>query len=840
MVSKTNTKGPKSKKQPQGSVQKQAQKDLRQKKAEVKKQGREVKNKASSADFRFGRISRTKAKNAIQTLPYVAMHEGDVLELPNGRYSKTYSFSDINYIAAKEEDRLNVFSEYCKLLNSFSPDMIAQIVVVNKAIPNDEVHEGVLGGLKGDYKDPITGTDLGEEFAQVIRGYLDEGVNNQVRSNYVSVSIEADNAEGARRKFINIETLLRRKFKDISKDCALVEMRNADRAAVLAELLRQIPNVDFSGANFSRKEEKGYIAPSHFHFSDDHITMGGRLAKCMFLRDISSEMSDELISALLSSNIEQVISLNLKPVDMVKARNKILQKQTIFREQQLRSQMRASRQGVLMDITPRPILDAQEAADEFHDAVRTKKQNILLFSMVIMFFANSPEELRMNEETLQSKAGEFLCRLEGLSFQQERGLQSCLPIGFYNLSIRRSLPTEAAGIFLPFDRLNTIQRGGLFYSLHADTKQAIVLDHSRRKSSNGFILGSSGSGKGMFFKQLILNILFLTNDDIIIVDPENENWRFVRAFGGQSLELSTLSKEYVNPFDISPEDKELLDGHSPAELKVDLILSIIEAMLGSGVEFNPAMNGVVDNVLNKIYKNFAINRAVRDLPTFKEFYDALGEEYSPIGKELQDIMRIYVTGSWSNFSNRTNVNISNRFVCYNTSRLGDRLKPVGSFLMFDAIWNRLAQNRNTGKSTWIFIDEAHLVFNSEESIKRVGNMYRRFRKYDGKIISMTQNTSDVLRWVEARSMIANADFIAVLNQKETERREIAALLNLPPAMVSHITNSGKGEGLLFSENMLIPFSALFPKNTRLYELMTTDSGELAQILAKEDAILGKA
>ena len=635
---------------------------------------------------------------------------------------------------------------------------------------------------------------------------------------------------------MGIETSLAKKFKDISKDCHLKEVTNSEKAQILATIHRgrQTPNAFFEDFDFARGREKAFIAPDDFDFRPkSYFSMGKRYAKCIFLRDIPPYMTDQLIQGLLSTHIDMSLSMNIKAVEMSKAKLKLAQKQTNLKEVQLRNQLAAARRGIFIDTSPKHILDGIEAADEFHELVRVKKQSVFIFNMLIMFFANDPDTLDEYEEKLQRKAMEFSCVFGEMKAQQERAYASCLPIGFNNVSIKRAMPTEVVSIFHPFDRLDTLHEGGFFYSLHADTRQAIVLNHNRLKAGNGFILGSSGSGKGMAMKPLICNILFRSDDDIIILDPENENKRFIEALGGQSIELSSTSSNYINPFDIPVEDEDFQAGTPPAALKLDLILSIIEAMM-DGEALNPVIKSTVDGVLAKVYKPFVKSHDPKDLPTFKEFYEALGQVNTPIAKDLRDVLQIYVTGSWSNFANRTNVDVDNRIVCYNTSKLGEHLKPVGSFLMFDAMWNRIAKNRNTGKKTWIFIDEAHLVFNSEDAIKRVGNMYRRFRKYDGRVISLTQNTSDILRWAEARAMVANADLLIVMNQKETERREIKELLNIPDSLVGNITNSGKGAGIIFFENMLIPFSALFPKNTRLYELMTTDSEELSEILKKEE------
>jgi len=812
---------------------------LRQQRVAGRKENKHKDNKKDKGSFSYGPIVRTRAKTAIQSVPYVRMLSNNILELQNDRFSKTYSFTDINYTAAREEEQLGIFAEYSKFLNSLAADIIVQISIVTKAIPMGEVYRSIIGtqtNKSQSFVDPLFNIDLKAEFEAIIKNFLDQGVNNRRTQKYISVSIEADNPTQAHNKFVGIESALAKKFKDISKDCVLSEVTNSEKAHILAEILRgsNVPKAFFDDNDyvFDNGREKAYIAPDDFSFQHSHFTAGNRYAKCMFLRDIPPHMTCELVQGLVSTHIDMTISMNIKPVEMSKAKTKLMQRQTNLREVQLKNQMAAAKKGIFIDTSPRHIIDGIESTDEFHELVRVKKQNVFIFNMIIMFFADDLDELDDMEDMLQRKAGEYSCMFGNMRYQQERAMATCLPIGFNNVSIKRTMPTECVSIFTPFDRLNTLHEGGFFYSLHADTRQAIVLNHAKLKAGHGFILGSSGSGKGMSMKQIGLNVLFRTNDDIIVIDPENENKRFIEALDGQCIELSSVSKDYINPFDIPLDDEDFASGSHPATLKLDLILSIIEAMIGG--EVNTSITSTVDTVLTEIYKPFMQSKDSKDLPTFKEFYDVLGRENTPIANELLDVLRIYVTGSWSNFSNRTNIDIKNRLICYNTSKLGAHLKPVGSFLMFDAIWNHMVNNRNTGKSTWIFIDEVHLVFNSEDAIKRVGNMYRRLRKYNGNIISLTQSTSDILRWAEARSMVANSDFLMVLNQKETERKEISALLSIPPTLIGNITNSGKGEGIIFFENMLIPFSSLFPNNTRLYELMTTDDKELPAILQKEE------
>jgi type IV secretory pathway VirB4 component len=820
--------------------------NLEKDKAQAAKDADNTKGIKGEDPFSFGEIYRAKPKTTIKTIPYKKMHPGDILELPNGKYSKTYTFSDINYISARDSEQLRILAEYVRFLNSMPSNTYIQVSIVNNALPKEEVYRAVLldDDTANEFICPIFGISLKDEFNSILRGFLDKGINNRRRDKYISITIAQDEPKDALRRFADLETQMSHRFKQISPECNLRPLSNDERARMLAQIFRgaDIPLANLSDSDFEYMNEKAYISPDDFTFSKNHFSMstitsptGERFAKCLFLRDIPLDMTDELINNLMETQIEMVLSINIKPIDISKAKEKVQNKILAYQEKQINTQMKMVKKNYFGDvdkIMPTPLKNAMESTEKYEDILTNKKQGMFIFNLVLMFMADSEDDLETKENTLKNKANELLCQFGILGYQQERGMHSVLPIGFNNLSIKRSIHSEGLGIFMPFDRQPTIQKGGFFYSIHADTKQAIVINANELKSPSGFILGSSGSGKGMFYKPIIANILFATNDDIICIDPENELGRFIEAFKGQNIELSTASHDRVNPFDIPVDDEEFrLNRKTATTLKLDLILSIISAMTQG--EAVVEVRTTVDRILKKIYEPFQASKDPRDIPTFKHFDAELAKYNGQIEMWLRNAMGIFVDGSWDMFSAPTNVHTNNRLICYNTSALSEDLKPVASFIMFDAIWNRVTKNRNTGKNTWIFVDEVHLVFQSDEDIRRVEGMYRRIRKYDGRITSITQNTKDLIRWEAAESMLRNSDFIAVLNQKDKDLERIQEILMIPDVLMPHITNAGKGEGIIFAENMLIPFSNLFPDNTRLYELMTTSSKELAVILERE-------
>lgn len=141
------------------------------------------------------------------------------------------------------------------------------------------------------------------------------------------------------------------------------------------------------------------------------------------------------------------------------------------------------------------------------------------------------------------------------------------------------------------------------------------------------------------------------------------------------------------------------------------------------------------------------------------------------------------------------------------------------------ILNRITANRAKGKNTFIIIDEIYLLFQHEYSANFLFTLWKRVRKYGAFCTGITQNVDDLLQSHTARTMLANSEFVIMLNQASTDRIKLAELLNISDTQISYITNVEAGRGLMKVGSALVPFVNKFPKNTQLYRLMTTKPGE---------------
>lgn len=190
-------------------------------------------------------------------------------------------------------------------------------------------------------------------------------------------------------------------------------------------------------------------------------------------------------------------------------------------------------------------------------------------------------------------------------------------------------------------------------------------------------------------------------------------------------------------------------------------------------------------------------------------------------QEMALSLELFTNGSLNAFAHKTNVDTTNRMIVYDIMDLGKQLKTMGLLVITDAMINRVTDNWRKGIRTHIFLDEFHVVFENEYSAAFFNSAWRRFRKRNAYPTALTQNVEYLLDSVQASTMLSNSELVVMLNQAAQDRQKLAALLNISDEQMSYITNADAGCGLIKYGSALVPFINRFPKDTKLYQLMTT-------------------
>lgn len=573
---------------------------------------------------------------------------------------------------------------------------------------------------------------------------------------------------------------------------------------------------------------KDYIAPSSFYFGNGNtFSMGKTSGRVSFLQILAPELNDRMLAEFLDMDSSLVVTMHIQSVDQVKAIKTIKRKITDLDRMKIEEQKKAIRSGYDMDIIPSDLATYGSEAKKLLQDLQSRNERMFLVTFLILNTGNGIRKLNNNVLQAKSIAQKYNCQIMTLDFRQEEGLMSSLPLANNLVELQRGLTTSSTAIFIPFTTQELFQqhRGALYYGTNALSGNMIMVDRKCEKNPNGLILGTPGSGKSFSAKREITNVFMVTDDDIMICDPESEYGALVEHLGGQVIRISPTSSDYINPMDLN---LNYSDDENPLSLKSDFILSLCELIVGGKDGLQPVEKTVIDRCVRLIYRNYLENPTPENMPILEDLYLALLGQDEKEAQFIATALEIYVSGSLNVFNHRTNINISNRIVSFDIKELGKQLKKIGMLIVQDQVWNRVTENRSEKKSTRYYIDEMHLLLREEQTAAYTVEIWKRFRKWGGIPTGLTQNIKDLLSSREIENIFENSDFILMLNQASGDREILAKQLNISPHQLSYVTHSGEGEGLLFFGSVILPFVDRFPRDTELYRVMTTKLSEAAQ------------
>lgn len=771
-------------------------------------------------------------KTAQQSIPFDRMFQDGICRVGLDYYTKTIQFQDINYQLAQQEDKTEIFEEWCSFLNFFDSSVRFQLSFSNMATDVSDFEKSIAISHKNDGFD-----DVRDEYSEVLLHQMEAGNNGLTKTKYLTFGINAESMKTAKPRLIHIETDILNNFKRLG-----VQAKSLNGSERLELMHRQFHIGDDAKFHFDWKylagsglSVKDFIAPSSFAFPTGRYFQIGDMYGCMsFLSIDASDISDRLLADFLSMESSQIVTMHIQSVAQNEAIKTIKHTITELDRSKIEEQKKAVRAGYDMDIIPSDLATYGKDAKALLKELQSQNERMFLLTFLVMNTGKTKQELENNVFQATSIAQKHNCNLVRLDYQQEQGLMSTLPLANNLIEIQRGMTTSSTAIFVPFTTQELFQSGdeALYYGLNALSNNMIMVDRKKLKNPNALILGTPGSGKSFSAKREIANSFLVTDDDIIISDPESEYSPLVSRFGGQVIKISPTSDQFINPMDIN---MNYSDDDNPIALKADFILSLCELIVGNKDGLRPVEKTVIDRCIRQIYQKYFENPGPENMPILGDLYQALLAQEEPEAKHVATALEIYVSGSLNVFNHRTNVELTNRLVCYDIKDLGKQLKKIGMLVVQDQVWGRVTENRSQGKSTRYYMDEMHLLLREDQTAAYTVEIWKRFRKWGGIPTGITQNVKDLLASKEVENIFENSDFIYMLNQAVGDRQILAKQLNISPHQLSYVTHSGEGEGLLFYGNVILPFVDRFPTNTELYRIMTTRLSEVSEAKKEQSA-----
>lgn len=770
--------------------------------------------------------AESKNRRSVQnTIPYHTMYRDGVCEVSENFYSMTVQFFDANYSIAEFEEQNNIFDKYCDVINLFDNTIHFQLTFENQNRSKKKLIQTVQIPEQNDDFNRIR-----TEYSEMLTDKLLKGSNGQSARKFLTFGIESTSYKSARAKLMSIKNDVIKGFKAFGVEARALD--GTERLETLYYALNPYGDenfvFDWDSMLHAGMATKDFICPKSFKFNKQNFEIGNAYGAVWHMNILAGELSDEVLRNFLEMQNLFCVNIHAEPLDQITALKFVKKKLTNVEQMKIDEQKKASQSGYDPDILPPQIKMYIDDIEKLLSDLNSKNERLFHISISIRSYAKNKKELRLQGEMLKRICQKNNCTIFPYDYRQEQTLVSTLPLCHNNIPVSREMHTSGIAVFVPFTTKELFQDGqATYYGVNTLSGNMIRANRSRLKNPNGLILGTPGSGKSFSVKREILDCFLTTTDDIIICDPEGEYFPLVQALHGQLIRIASNSEQHINPMDITIDDYLFSNPMEVIANKSDFLISLCEIIVGGRYGLSSEERSVIDKCVQRIYKTFIeSNPVLETMPLLSDLQHELEHE-GEVALRVFNSLEMFVNGSQNLFNHRTNIDLSNRIICFDIKELSNQLKKVGMLIVQDTVWNRVSENRNLKKITRYYIDEFHLLLKEEQTAKYSAEIWKRFRKWGGVPTGITQNVKDLLSSQEVENIFDNSDFVYMLNQAAGDRDILAEKLHISKEQMKFVTNSGPGEGLIRYDKVLLPFTDYFPMNTEMYKLMTTKPTESA-------------
>lgn len=756
-------------------------------------------------------------KSIQETIEILAVAENGIFEVARNRYSRCYRFSDLNYATATEDEQIGIFERYCKFLNSMDCDF--KITVNNRNKDMDTLRRDVLLSEKGDGYDSYR-----KVYNSIMEDKIREGRQGIEQDRYLTVTIERKNFEEAKAQFATLEATIRKAFNELGAD--ITPLTGDERMRVLYGFyhLGDEGSFDFSlkeakklGADFRNELCNGMMKYYPDRFEDEK-----KFCRALFIKKYPSSLSDGFLNEITSLPVHSVTSIDVVPVpkDLT---TKTLQTKYLGIESDIIKQQRVRNKNndFSSEISYAKRTEKREI-EAIMDDVRENDQCLFYVAVTIIVMTGSMEELENVCGTVEAIGKRNGCTIDVHYLKQREALNTALPIGVRQVDTMRTMLTQSLAVLMPFNVQELNDAGGNYYGVNQVSKNINIGNRKKLINGNGFVFGVPGSGKSFFCKMEMGSVFLSGDDEIIVIDPMNEYFDIARTYGGTVVNMSTYTDNYVNPLSMDVWNLDANDTKGWIREKGEFMLGLCEQCMGDGL--NSRQKSIIDRCVRRLYTDIARGRE-KYVPVMSDFYNLLLQQPEAEAQEIALALELFVNGSLNIFNHQTNVEMGNRFTVYGIRDLGAELSPITMLVMMESIQQRIVENGQNGRATWLYIDEFHVLLNSEYSAKYLQQLWKKVRKQGGLCTGITQNVVDLLQNYTATTMLANSEFVVLLKQANTDSARMAEVIGVSEAQLRFVTNSASGMGLIKCGPVVIPFDNQIGKDTGLYRLYNTNIHE---------------
>lgn len=780
------------------------------------------KKKLTSAEKeRQKRLKRSLKPSTQSAIYFTSLYENGLMHVKENTYSRTYKLGDVAYTSANNDDKEDVMDTYAEALNSLDAGNNFQLLVINRKLAKNSL-EKVLFKLEGDDKDVYR-----KEYNDLISDRFTKDSKNFQVEKYVTIATNDAEISQAETQLHEMATAIKDQFQEM--EISFEPIDGLDRLKICHQLLQGNPYFPYTYKDIalSGLRAKDFISPSRFLFKEDYMLIDKTPAKVMYINHYPTFLTDKLIHLLTGIGIEMAITVHAEPYEPGEFAEQLQNAQAIVKMEMVQNQRDGAIDGIDPELATSGVArETNQTTERWKEEIHENDQKAFSGVMAVYFRAEDMDALKVATANIQARGRRLGVRFEETYYYQKEGLNTILPIGQAFLNVKsdfmRPMTTSNIATQVPFTNvdLQSDKPKAIYYGQNQLSHNIITLDRKKDlNSSNGVVLGSTGSGKGMTVKttEIIPTILKYPEDRVIIVDPENEYSDIARAFDGQSITISPNSPTHLNLLDLPETDEILINDEnevidSTAD-KANLLMGLFDSILKDLTDDHIT---IIDRVTREVYK-----RASK--PTLVDWQKLLKEQPEESAQELAVKAEIYTTGSLNLFAHETNVNLSSRLIVFNLKGLSNKLKPFALMVIQDYIWQQViaSQGKETIRLYW---DELHLTFRTKTDASFFAELWARIRKYGSIPTGITQNIGVILAYEEGKNLLSNSDFMILLKQKPQDIERLTKVIDIPDALIKYIKRpKAKGTGLIVAGSTIVPFENPIPSDTELYHLTQTDA-----------------
>jgi len=719
------------------------------------------------------------------------------------------------------EKRKETLNKWGNVLAALEPGTCYSYTIMKRKIDESEFRDSRLIQLCNDEYDEYRG-----EYNNMLLKKNEKAARLSEECFFQVNTIQKDEESAAR--FLN------RSRRDVNKELStigssLYEVSAEEYLEIIYNFLNMedidfFKEIDIDKFLKAKHGPNDLITPFKTEVFADYIKIGNKYMRSLYIppSGFATYIDDDVVFDLTEKDIHLSLSTHILPLPTDEAQDLVDSNAMKVENNIEKFQQSQNKHGNYSAMLPFAMRKDRENQEEWNEDINQRDQRVFLTFISMVVVADSIEELDEVTAELETIARKKGCKLVSLTLEQKKGLITALPFGCNrflseNGEKLRTLTTENLSTFIPFTVQEVNHKGGIYYGQNAISGRSIFINRKIGMNSNCMVYGGSGAGKS--FKKKMEQIFTILNseDKLIIIDPEREYGKVVEAFGGQVIKMSPGSDVHINALEM---EKEYGDTKNPITTKSEFMMSLYAAIKETD-KIDSKEKTIIDACVQEVYKEYIDSGYTIEPPTLVDFVRELKNYDHPIAEDMALAFGIFTTGSLNTFAKPTNVDMSNRIICFDTYELGSHLQPVGMLVITDYILNTLIKNRAAGTWTYVDVDEIYLMYRYAATAEFFFRLAKRIRKYNGLLTGITQQVEDALSTETGRAMMSNSEFCIFLSLSSEEAAAVAEILRLTEEQLEYVREVEPGHGIIKLGNSIIPFEDKFPLNTKLYKLMST-------------------